>query len=380
MNQINNASEKMPDLTVIQANNIAEYSRLFNDFNLIPTTKINRTFMEVSGYPHYENVCTNILAFYFDPEAEHGLRDLLLRAFFKILGVEDAPFSGKISITREMATAAGNRLDLVIEGDNFIIGIENKIYHHLNNDLCDYSKTLDTRGAMNKCDSIYKVILGLTPIKDEAKLTNGFKSYTYVQLWQSVKEIIGMYLAEASPKWLTYLIDFMETTINLSGKNMELNQTDQFFIEHNGVIERLVKDREAFKSRLTQIICELAVLMGETTAGKSLETLPYKYSTDRLVLDFKKIDSTIEISFDLFLLPSGWELRLFGRGKPSHNYLIKLIEQTELKNKLSGATTMDNGTRFCVQKWEVKTDLIEIEQALCSWIDDISKAIESTAM
>lgn len=25
-----------------------------------------KTFMDVSGYPHYENVCSNILAFYFN--------------------------------------------------------------------------------------------------------------------------------------------------------------------------------------------------------------------------------------------------------------------------------------------------------------------------
>ena len=25
------------------------------------------TFQEISGYPHYENVCSNILAFYLDP-------------------------------------------------------------------------------------------------------------------------------------------------------------------------------------------------------------------------------------------------------------------------------------------------------------------------
>ena len=32
-----------------------------------------QTFMEIGGYPHYENVCSNFLAFFVDPEGPHGL-------------------------------------------------------------------------------------------------------------------------------------------------------------------------------------------------------------------------------------------------------------------------------------------------------------------
>lgn len=34
--------------------------------------------MDVAGFPSRENVCSNILAFYLNPAAEHGLGDLLL--------------------------------------------------------------------------------------------------------------------------------------------------------------------------------------------------------------------------------------------------------------------------------------------------------------
>ena len=30
-----------------------------------------KTFMDISGYSHYENVCSNILAFYFNTVDEH---------------------------------------------------------------------------------------------------------------------------------------------------------------------------------------------------------------------------------------------------------------------------------------------------------------------
>ena len=47
-------------------------SKLLVDFQRIPKRKRNRTFMEISGYPHYENVCNNILKFNINPKNEHN--------------------------------------------------------------------------------------------------------------------------------------------------------------------------------------------------------------------------------------------------------------------------------------------------------------------
>ena len=50
-------------------------TKLLIDFKSIPQYKRTKTFMEISGYPHYENVCSNILSFYLNPANEHGLKD-----------------------------------------------------------------------------------------------------------------------------------------------------------------------------------------------------------------------------------------------------------------------------------------------------------------
>ena len=54
---------------------------LLDEFEGLPG-RISRpqTFMEIGGYPHYENVCSNFLAFFFDPEGPHGLSSLFLDA------------------------------------------------------------------------------------------------------------------------------------------------------------------------------------------------------------------------------------------------------------------------------------------------------------
>ena len=58
------------------------------------------TFMEVAGYPHYENVCSNILAFFFDPSKPHGLGTLFLDALARVGGIKDqeGTISGNVHI------------------------------------------------------------------------------------------------------------------------------------------------------------------------------------------------------------------------------------------------------------------------------------------
>lgn len=50
------------------------YKEMLNSLKRIDTekNKTTKTFMEVSGYPHFENVASNILSFFFTSDEEHG--------------------------------------------------------------------------------------------------------------------------------------------------------------------------------------------------------------------------------------------------------------------------------------------------------------------
>ncbi len=123
---------------------IRDAARLIYEFNTIPKTKRKRTFMEISGYPHYENVCSNILQFFLNPTNEHELYDLVLISLSKLaqIGLYTEYYQGNISVQREVETINGGRLDLLIITKNYVIGIENKVFHFLDNDLKDYEDTI----------------------------------------------------------------------------------------------------------------------------------------------------------------------------------------------------------------------------------------------
>ena len=118
---------------------------LLDEFKKVPG-RISRpqTFMEIGGYPHYENVCSNFLAFFFDPEGPHGLGSLFLNALAGSVGIEgvEGGLEGNVSVEREVSTEAGNRIDILIRSDSNAVLIENKIFAAVANPFEDYAAYL----------------------------------------------------------------------------------------------------------------------------------------------------------------------------------------------------------------------------------------------
>ena len=90
--------------------------------------KQEKTFMEISGYPYYENSYSNILAFYFNPKEEHGLNDIMLKSLLEIVKEKNNKLKTNVnlsntSVFREYTTELGNRIDLVLQNDEK--GIDN---------------------------------------------------------------------------------------------------------------------------------------------------------------------------------------------------------------------------------------------------------------
>jgi hypothetical protein len=330
--------------------------------------------MEVSGYPHYENVASNILAFYFDPLAEHNLKDLLVSAFLQMVGIKELPPVGELLVRREHITDEGKRIDLIIDGEGFTIGIENKIYHTLANDLEQYGKVIDRLGREK---NVIKAVLSVHSIQSAERLKGGFSCYTYAQLWQEVREMLGHYISKADQKWVTFLIDFIDTTTNLAGQNMELQKVDNFFIEHDDLIEKMLAERKAFLERLNNKVRTLCTMLSEAGAAATLSRPPWIYKDSCVVLDFKFADA-YTISFDLVLRPTGWELQLFGRNNTSLGYLRKLLGKPALEERVGNAT-LNEEKRYILQAWPIQKDLATIKETVCSWMDALINAAKTVS-
>ena len=196
---------------------------------LLPLKKHELTFLEISGYPHYENVCSNILAFFFSSNEDHGLKTLLLESLLAALLIKK---EHNLDITElhisnsyaecEVSTKNNKRIDIVITTDNAVIGIENKIYANLYNDLIDYQNCISELATKDDKSNKILVLLSFKQIsndmiKDYSCLVNNGKFYsiTYSGLFEKINEKIGTFILNSNNKYLTYLIDFMKTINNL---------------------------------------------------------------------------------------------------------------------------------------------------------------------
>lgn len=193
---------------------------LLDEFGKLPS-RIARpqTFMEIGGYPHYENVCSNFLGFFFDPEGPHGLGNLFLDALMGSMGepAAEGGLGGNVSVEREVTTEAGNRIDLLITSDSHAVLIENKIYAAVANPFEDYASYL-SRMKNEDGDRYHdanraKILLTLYPSREGARC--GFVNVTYADFSGAGRSRLGHHVSEADTRHLTFMLDFLNTLENL---------------------------------------------------------------------------------------------------------------------------------------------------------------------
>ena len=199
-----------------------------------------KTFFDVSGFPHYENVISNILAFFFDTNEEHGLKDLwlksLLDCYNEKAGTSFQP-SNVEEIEREHSTEENKRLDIIISTDDTVIAIENKIYATPYNPFDMYHREILNCYSGEK--QIIEILLSLN--KEENKRTEHntiFYNVTYKDLIGCVKQNLGNYIADANEKWLIFMKDVLNNIENLGERDSMNEEWQKFLKEH---IENLRK-------------------------------------------------------------------------------------------------------------------------------------------
>lgn len=352
---------------------IREFQELLETFEKIPKAKQNKTLMQVAGYAHYENVASNILAFFFDPNEEHELGDTLLRDFLNTLGISTKLDLSYADVQREVSTENGKRIDIIITGEDFAICIENKIFHWLANDLQEYSSTMEKIGYSKK--HIIKAVLAPNPTPKD-QLTSGFKSISYPQLWDQARPSIEEKTTESNTRWITFLNDFMDTTENFASQHTTQLSCDHFFSKNHDEIESMLQYREDFYNRLRQKNSGLLALLSERGVATTHCKLWQAYKRTCLVLDFIHPQDH-QISFDLFISPEGWKLLLFGRKRHSKLFLEQLLQKhSEDFSKHFAMPMASEWSKHVAKTWNLETSTDEIAYELEQIIPIISSMLK----
>ena len=304
------------------------------------------------------------MAFYFDPDNEHGLDDLLLRSLISLANSEEVHLNN-VEVNREVSTRGGGRIDFRIITDDQIIGIENKIFSKLHNNLEDYSSSVDYWVKDYGKEGSIKIVLSIWDLE----CGSGFINITYSKYCANIRENMGKYANTSSQKWSLYLIDFLTNLEKLGGKGMEIDRNDRFFIDNHHRIESLIKAQKMFTQKLHSKINELEALCGES---KELDkcSRQWIYASICLVHEYNLSGNTIVL--DLYIKPSGWFLTLFGRNQESKEYLKKILAFEPLSRevlKFGAAYNSHGSSNYSLNTYELSANLEDIAKDLLEWSD-----------
>lgn len=230
---------------------LVQLQEFLNNTDIPKIKKQPKTFLGIAKQPHYENVMSNILAFYFDPNEEHNLQDLFTASFLELIGEQDRyketiktfEFSD-YRVQTEVSTTKGGRIDILLHNNEKAIIIENKVYHHLKyNDLEDYWTS--TKHNLKATERI-GVVLSL---RKENVSHPHFINITHRKFLTRVIKNLKDYEVKASPKYLIFLKDLYQNTINLSTKTMNTKDIE-FYKKHRDEILQTARFLSRFKTHV----------------------------------------------------------------------------------------------------------------------------------
>ena len=326
--------------------------------SLPPLRKQEQTFMEIAGYPHFENVCSNILQFYLQPSNEHGFGSLLLDSLFKLIDEKVVIDGENIDVRREESTSKRNRIDLIIKSEGFVLGIENKIFAGVDNPFEDYANHLDSLG---KDRQVYKVLLSVFPNpKDISKAElYGFKPITYQLLFEKVIANIGSYFLTGREPHTIFFRDFIKTIQNLQEATSMDESRLLYFADNHESISTLLAEVSEMQKDMIKKVKELDKLVrsdpGFSNIESKLPKLPDKLNkfneTDfwfpsplnrLLAASLYRFDTkSFSLQIDVKLTPKGWCLQFFNNtDRKNHKEVEDWANARSIKFELSKSNAL----------------------------------------
>lgn len=276
------------------------------------------TYFEVCGFPHYENVWSNVLEFFLDPSNEHGLAELVLESLLALAETQlDEADTSNLWVQREWTTNAGGRLDLLVETDSLVLGIENKVFAGVQNDLGDYEASLRSLAHKDQRSPL-GIVLSLNGT-EEGRSSEFFRDVTHPELAREIRARLGERLRNGTARYLPLLLELLANIDRLTDeRTMNADAELAGFIEQNeGAITDLERRLKGFRDHLrTQV-----KLVGEAVEYESLGVACRQYPTrpkhalfDILVNDMK-LSPGLTIATNAVLRPSGWQFDIFQRDR-----------------------------------------------------------------
>lgn len=333
---------------------------------LLPKAKeVRKNFIEIAGYPSWENVNSNLLAFYFDAEEEHNFSRLFIESLLD--AIEDSTndsfdrklFDTEFSVEREVSTEKG-RIDILLqekleeddenedeEGKSepqWAIIIENKLFSGLHNDLYDYWNSLKESKKIGVVLSIHKIEI---PEKYKDKDGIIFENVTHKELILKIQKHLPDYFFESDDRHLLFLKEYIANIKSHYEDKEESTKMDEIlqkFHEYSEEINTLKTKEKKLLAYLYQSVSHVFAEFGfepkpPSSKRKSHHFHAKKDNADPIV----EFDNEIIGRFRFFVHTSGLRynnmfctyFELFNKENTRYgDYLIKKLKNRKIETDI----------------------------------------------
>jgi len=233
---------------------------------------------------------------------------------------------GNVSIEREVVTDAGNRIDILIESDDHAILVENKIFAGIGNPFPDYAAHLDRRTPDGR--SKHKLLLTLSPM-DEGRAWD-FTNLTYADFVRQIRSLMGHYFSRADTRYLTMLLDFLNTLENLQRETHMDKEFVSLLAERGDDAGNFFAEVMSFKDELRKKVRELSNLISAEEYGNVRQYF-YRERTglyDDLVHDVR-VSEDLLVATDTVVDARGWRIFIWPR-EGIRSEVAALLESLEI--------------------------------------------------
>jgi len=353
--------------------------KLLDEFKKIPRHKRTKTFMEIAGYPHYENVCSNILSFYLNPHEEHGLKDLVLKSLMNL--VDEKFCCEKVDcIEREYLTKSNKRIDLVILTEKYVIGIENKIFSGLHNDLTDYYDTV--KSLCNDEKKHVCIVLSLNKLTSPADLEkmvkNKFENITYEEIFFTIKKNIGKYITNSNISYINHLTDFVKTIENLKQRIMENKELWAFFKNDPTTMQDLAEKFVEFRRFQNEKVIQLKDAMPiDVYAPSAISQRFYIHEQKNIFREEYCLVHDYEIksyrfAIEAYMCLTCWNFYILAKDEQSAEFLFNVMGKDN-DFSYEGIMEPEGRDRMIIDDLNADEEISVVVKTLSEWLSRIEK-------
>jgi len=196
-----------------------------NEYKLIPKEPEKPySYLKFTGNLYDELTYSSTLAYFLDPQKPHGLNRFVLDAFLSAINTDKDLEFDTVDVDTEYPLPNGRRADIIIDGDSWLILIENKIWSSEGPDQTkDLYKGLQEDTTFAKIKNKYFIFL--TP-RGQQPSDKHFITLTYGKLFEELERHSMNLLSETPVATVIHLTDFLRT---IKEEFMQENKKKEIF-------------------------------------------------------------------------------------------------------------------------------------------------------